>query len=610
MAELRRLDWIKELSAETLAAFEAAIDLVSFEAANVVIELDAELTHVCFVVTGRLTAELVDLLGRKVLEGTFERGSALNLFSIAQSDRSHMTVIAAEPTIVARLTLPALLELCAKYTDFQLATLRLGAKLVKRIVMVDRSLRQPAVVGIVHHSDASRPLTQKLARRLHDLCELPCLAGDDSRFGCEGEIPFRPLFRDGQFIDDREKDSILKEWANRGRLIIDIRSDHPFERLVNFLTYTETVLWCVRPEDAKQATQVLQQMAQRAPWLREKLHIVWMLDATMDVAPYVPELIELSRRDFKISFEPPRPTRGTLALHGAERIVHYLRGVQIGLALGGGAARGMAHLGVLQVLEEYGIHVDRIAGTSAGAMTGTVYASGMTPGYATQCFKTDLQPSWFFRHIPGGGYWYLLYKYRCNLFDSMLRRYLKRYRMEQLPIPMATVAVDLVEGEALIRESGDATHNILESINLAPLALPIFKSGQALVDGGLLNNVPANVLVSRGCNFVIASTVTAKLEKEFMGIRSKGRARLRPFFSTLQVAMRQNMIQGYNMNAVGVQPADFVIAPDVTRFDISQFTRADEMAMIGADTTRATMRELLKLLNRLDSKLFPLPDTR
>ena len=297
-------------------------------------------------------------------------------------------------------------------------------------------------------------------------------------------------------------------------------------------------------------------------------------------------------------------TKAALLQHGFERIVHHLRGIQIGLALGGGAARGMAHLGVLKALEQHGIYIDMLAGTSAGAMTGSLYAAGLDPDYIAHCFKTDLQPSWFFRQLPGGGYWYLLYKYRRNQFDSMLRKYLGRARMEQLILPMFTISVDLVEGEPLVREVGDATIGVLESINLPPLSLPIIGSGQALVDGGLLNNIPANVLVAKGCNFVIASTVTAKLEKDFVGIRSKGRSRSSRFFSTIQVIMRQTMIQGYNMNSVGVQPADFVVAPDVTSFDISEFTRADEMARIGEATTNATVAKLRKMLSKLDPKLF------
>jgi len=245
-----------------------------------------------------------------------------------------------------------------------------------------------------------------------------------------------------------------------------------------------------------------------------------------------------------------------------------------------------------------------LAGTSAGALTGSVYAAGLDPEFIVHVFKTDLKPSWLFRQLPGGGYWYLLYKYRRHKFDPMLRKYLGQARMKQLIIPTIAISVDLVEGEPMVRENGDATMNVLESINLPPLSLPILASDRALVDGGLLNNIPANILVARGCNFVIASSVTAKLEKDFVGIRSKGRQRAGHFLPTLQVIMRQNMIQHHSMTAVGVQPADFVIAPDVTSFDLSEFTRADEMAVIGETTTNATVGNLHKMLNRLDSNLF------
>jgi predicted acylesterase/phospholipase RssA len=331
---------------------------------------------------------------------------------------------------------------------------------------------------------------------------------------------------------------------------------------------------------------------------------VWLLDANAPIVPYVQELYELAERDFKLTFDAPGANQGSLLQHGFERIVHHLRGIQIGLALGGGSARGMAHLGVLKALEEHGIYIDMLAGTSAGALTGTVYAAGLDPDYIAHCFKTDLQPSWLFRQLPGGGYWYLLYKYRRNQFDSMLRKYLDRARMEQLILPMFVISVDLVEGEPLVRDVGDATISVLESINLPPLSLPIIRSGQALVDGGLLNNIPANVLVAKGCNFVIASTVTAKLEKDFIEIRSKGHSRSNRFFSTIQVIMRQTMIQDYKMNSVGVQPADFVVAPDVTSFDISEFTRAEEMARIGEMTTNTTVAKLLQMLSKLDPKLF------
>ena len=104
---------------------------------------------------------------------------------------------------------------------------------------------------------------------------------------------------------------------------------------------------------------------------------------------------------------------------------------------------------------------------------------------------------------------------------------------------------------------------------------------------------------------MIASTVTAKLEQDFMGIRSKKSLGLGKFIATIQVMMRQSMIQSYSMNAKGVEPADFVIAPDVTSFDISEFTRADEMAVIGENTTNASVHQIKAMLSKLDPKLFP-----
>jgi hypothetical protein len=89
-----------------------------------------------------------------------------------------------------------------------------------------------------------------------------------------------------------------------------------------------------------------------------------------------------------------------------------------------------------------------------------------------------------------------------------------------------------------------------------------------------------------------------------MGIRSKKARGVSRYVSTIQVIMRQNMIQSYSMNAVVVKPADFVIEPDVTSFDISEFTRADEMAVIGERATNESAPQLKGMLSKLDLQLF------
>src|SRR5262249_54147987 len=130
---------------------------------------------------------------------------------------------------------------------------------------------------------------------------------------------------------------------------------------------------------------------------RDKISIAWLLESGRTMGPDVPNLSDFACRDYKIAETPPGSPWGRSLASGLERLVHDLRGVRIGVALGGGAARGMAHLGVLKVLERHGIVVDMIAGTSAGAMTGIMYGSGFDSDFLANQFSADLRPSWVFR---------------------------------------------------------------------------------------------------------------------------------------------------------------------------------------------------------------------
>ena len=124
-----------------------------------------------------------------------------------------------------------------------------------------------------------------------------------------------------------------------------------------------------------------------------------------------------------------------------------------------------------------------------------------------------------------------------------------------------------------------------------------------------MNNIPADVLVSMGCNFVIAVSVTAKLEKQFCDIRPDAHAAgKKP--STIQTILRSLLVQNHSLNAFGVQPADVVIAPDVTGFDLTEFMRAEELADIGEAAALEMVPKIQQLLFRLDPQLFPLPGDR
>ena len=156
----------------------------------------------------------------------------------------------------------------------------------------------------------------------------------------------------------------------------------------------------------------------------------------------------------------------------------------------------------------------------------------------------------------------------------------------------------------MVRERGDAVHAILESINLPVLSVPIVRNGQALIDGGLVNNIPADVLVSMGCNFVIAISVTAKLETRFCDIKPDQSMLSRKKPGIGPTILRSLLVQNHNLNAFGVQPADVVIEPDVTGVDSAEFMRAKELAAIGEATALEQVPKIRRLLNRLDPQLF------
>jgi predicted acylesterase/phospholipase RssA len=405
-------------------------------------------------------------------------------------------------------------------------------------------------------------------------------------------------------LDPEEIRRQVAGWQDADRIVFDLHSFLTPERAGRLLEFADRAVYFAPVAAAEAAVRRLRALDVAARGWRDKIRVAWLLESADPVGPVVPDLRELVARDFKISDAPPKHPWGRTLANGLERLVHDLRNIRVGVALGGGAARGMAHLGVLKVLEEAGIVVDMIAGTSAGALTGIAYATGLDGDYCADRFSADLTPSWLFRHLPQGNHWYLLHQYRRGKFDPLLRKYLHDWRIEQLVLPAVSVTVDLVSGKTIVRDRGDAIHAILESINIPVLSPPICRSGQALVDGGLVNNIPADVLVAMGCNFVIASSVSAKLETAFYDITPESSVLPRKRPSVLPTLLRSLQVQNYNLNAFGVQPADAMIQPDVTGFDLTEFMRAKELAAVGEAAAKDQLPKIQQLLTRLDPQLF------
>src|SRR4029078_1333927 len=221
--------------------------------------------------------------------------------------------------------------------------------------------------------------------------------------------------------------------------------------------------------------------------------------------------------------------------------------------------------GVLRALEEAGLSFDVMSGTSAGAMAGILYASGMSPTEAIKCFQRDLTPTRVFRTLPKWPNWYLVSQYRRLAWDGKLRKYLHDWLLEQLPIPFNAVTVDLVQVRTVVRQQGDAVHAILESINLPVVSRPILRDGRALVDGGVLNNLPADVLAESGVDFVVGVDVSSRVRNEFAGNRPDMPTVKMKNASALDTLLRIFESLAHNMGKIRNRAVDFWIKPDTSR---------------------------------------------
>ena len=174
--------------------------------------------------------------------------------------------------------------------------------------------------------------------------------------------------------------------------------------------------------------------------------------------------------------------------------------LKIGLALGSGSARGLAHLGVIRAIEDAGIEVDFIAGTSMGALIGAIHAAGKLDELETTFLAFDWKKtvSFFDIVLPKSG-----------LLDGasvseLVRAHLHADTIEMLPIAFAAVATDIVSGEEIVIRSGDVIEAVRASLSVPGIFTPVRSNGHILVDGGLTNPVPVSVARAMGADIVIA----------------------------------------------------------------------------------------------------------
>jgi predicted acylesterase/phospholipase RssA/CRP-like cAMP-binding protein len=602
---LKAHEYFRGISSAILGEIASFAKVANYDAAVVVHQLNDPLSSICFVLRGRLKTVRVDSRGDEQLFQIFERGEQYGMMLGGLGESIPLRIFALEPSTILSLDHEKAMELTLLHPELRRQWLQSYARSLRRRFLEPTAGQAPKVLAMLHQSPATQNLAQKIIGRLQGSGEAVCVLSDADSWRSIPDVGFRSLLDGNRLIEVAEIRRQIAEWKQANRIIVDITAAQNLDWAL-LLRPADCALVFIRPREIGPAIERLRALDLASRGWRDKIAIVWLLEEGSSVAPVVPELRDFASREFKICESPLPHPWGKVHSGNTERLVHYLRGVRIGVALGGGGARGMAHLGVLNALDQHGIVADVIAGTSVGAMTGVLYSAGLDCQYLTNAFATDLKLPWIFRQLPSGGYWYLLYKYRRGQFEPMLRKYLSDWNLEQLAVPCFTVTADMVSGQAVVRDQGDAVHAICESINLPMLSAPICRNGQALIDGGVMNNIPADVLTSQGCNLVIAVSVTAKIAREFGDNKPDTPTPSMRTPSSLRTLMRMLEVQNVSLNAIGVKPAEVVIAPEVADFDLSEFMRAKELFAIGEKAALVQIPKIQQLLARLDPVLFRL----
>ena len=286
-----------------------------------------------------------------------------------------------------------------------------------------------------------------------------------------------------------------------------------------------------------------------------------------------PASIEAPSPSVSPSFPPTSPPLVTEPI-APPKVLH------LGLALGGGAARGFAHVGVIQVLEEAGIQPELVVGTSAGSLVAALYASGKNSAQLRRVAETMEEAE-----ITD---WMMPILNRGALRGEALARYVNAQvgnrLIEQMKMPLGIVATDLHNGEPVLFRRGNTGAAVRASSAVPAVFQPVKIGSREYVDGGLVSPVPVRQAREMGANVVIAVDISTDPEGS-------------PASDTFQILMQTFNIMGKSLNTVLLKDADIVVKPSLTGVKSADFTARRKSIEAGREAMLKALPKLKEVLS-------------
>lgn len=259
---------------------------------------------------------------------------------------------------------------------------------------------------------------------------------------------------------------------------------------------------------------------------------------------------------------------------------------KIGIAFGGGGARGFAHLGVIKAFEEYGItckDFSMIVGTSAGSIIGAFYAAGYNFSQMMKVAKSIDKSEIKTNRIP-------FLPSKTDGIENIIKKYLNDINIEDLPYNFACVACDIKSTKEIVLRKGNLAKAIAGSCCVPGVFVPVIFNNYHLCDGGLKNTIPTNIPKKFGCDYVIGVDVN-----KHRGYGTDSLKVIDVASCSIRILMENTALRGY-------LHADVMIGPETKRFSASKTEGMMDMIEEGYKETIDKMPEILSILNKKPQK--------
>jgi predicted acylesterase/phospholipase RssA len=281
------------------------------------------------------------------------------------------------------------------------------------------------------------------------------------------------------------------------------------------------------------------------------------------------------------------------------RLARFLAGRAIGLVLGGGGARGFAHIGVLRALLEAGVPIDMVGGTSMGASMAAQFALGWSPRRMLE----ENRRVWV-KLRPQKDYTLPVISVLSSRIASRCTKLMYGdTQIEDLWLRFYCVSSDLARASAVVHDGGPLITALTASASVAGITPPVLLENRLLCDGAFLNNVPADIMRARGCGRVLASEVTVEEDESFTCERVptpweilRGKFRIRKgsakkFPSIVELMLRASMLASSRKQDDAVQTADLVFHPPIDTFGLLEFEAIEKLEQVGYEHARGEIEK-------------------